>query len=69
MKGHLAIRREPGESFFIGTSVKVTVVRVQRGGVELHVEAPLDVRVLREELVNRPKDALAHLPHNRAKPR
>lgn len=67
MKGTLTIKRGPGESFFIGDTVKVTVARIQGGEAVLHIEAPLGLRIMREELLNRPKDALAHLPHN-AKP-
>lgn len=74
MNGRLSIKRAIGESFVIGSdanpaAVTVTVVRIQGGHVELQVVAPIEVKVKRSELLNRPADALAHLsraPRGRA---
>jgi carbon storage regulator len=49
----LVLSRKKGESIVLADSIIVTVVDVKRGAVRLGVTAPPDVRVLREELVNR----------------
>jgi carbon storage regulator len=49
----LVLTRKVGESIRIADSVTVTVLRTGRGLVRLGVEAPPQVRVLREELRRR----------------
>lgn len=50
--GNLLITREQGEQVYIGDAV-VTVVGMKRGGrvpeVELHIQAPKDVKIIRPE--------------------
>jgi carbon storage regulator len=46
----LVISRRPGERIRIADSIFVTVVKVDRGRVRLGIEAPPEVRVLRQEL-------------------
>lgn len=46
----LVLSRKVGESFVIGDSITVTVVRVIGGGVRLGIEAPEGYTVVREEL-------------------
>jgi len=46
----LVLSRKVGESFVIGDSITVTVVRVIGGGVRLGIEAPESYTVVREEL-------------------
>lgn len=47
----LALSRREGDSLWVGDSVRITVVHAQ-GNVRLHIEAPRDVRVMREELLD-----------------
>ena len=57
----LAITRRPGESIVIelptGERVSVAVVRIRGNQVRLSVEAPRDVPVVREELLEESADA------------
>ncbi|MEX0820322.1 MAG: carbon storage regulator [Pirellulaceae bacterium] len=46
----LVLTRKVGESFMIGDSITVTVVRVAGGGVRIGIEAPDDCLVMRREL-------------------
>jgi carbon storage regulator len=48
----LVLTRKPGESVFIGQSIRVTVLQTtNRSRIRLGIEAPADVKVLREELL------------------
>ena len=47
----LIITRKPGESLRIGDDVTVTVTKIGRGQVGLAIDAPREIRILREELV------------------
>lgn len=52
--GHLALSRKPGQALVLsiaGELVTVRVGEVRDGRVTLEVVAPVDVRVLREELL------------------
>ncbi len=49
----LVLTRREGESLRIGTSVRVTIVALASGQVRIGVEAPDDVMVHREEVVQR----------------
>ena len=53
----LYIRRRPGQSFVMNpglpTESKVFVERVNGDAVDMWVHAPLEVKILREELLNR----------------
>jgi carbon storage regulator len=55
----LVLSRKKGESIVLAESIVVTVVKVERGTVCLGISAPPDVRVFREEVVNRPRRAVA----------
>lgn len=46
----LAFTRREGESFWINGNVRVTVQTISNT-VRLHVEAPREVKILREELI------------------
>ena len=47
----LILQRKPGESLLIGDEIEVTVVSVEAGGrVRLAIQAPRDMRILRNEL-------------------
>jgi len=46
----LVLSRKLGESLWIGERIRLVVVRLEAGRVRLGIEAPGDVRVVREEL-------------------
>ena len=46
----LVLSRKQGEKVIIGNGIAVTVLEVQGNRVRLGIEAPDDVRILREEL-------------------
>ena len=47
----LVLSRKVGESIFIGESIQVTVVQTAKNGrIRLGIDAPPEVKVLREEL-------------------
>jgi carbon storage regulator len=46
----LVLSRKVGESILIGESIRVTVVQAANGRIRLGIDAPPEVRVLREEL-------------------
>ena len=48
----LILRRRAGESFLIGEGVKVTVIATKDKEVQLAIDAPKEVAVLRAELAN-----------------
>lgn len=51
----LVIARKLGERVMIGDAVVVKVCRIDRGVVRLGIDAPPAVRVIREELAERPE--------------
>lgn len=53
----LVITRRVGESFYIGDNVKVTILDETRNQTRIGIEAPLDVNIVREELLNESKKA------------
>lgn len=46
----LILTRKPGESLFIGDDIKVVVVEIKGNQIRLGIEAPSNVRILREEI-------------------
>lgn len=48
----LILRRRAGESFLIGNDIKVTVMATRDKEVQIAIDAPKDVQVLRSELVS-----------------
>lgn len=63
----LVLTRRVGEEIVIGDDIRVTVLEVRGQQVRLGIVAPQSVRVLREEIVNRPA-ASANVPFVRARP-
>lgn len=50
----LVITRQPGEMFLIGENIEVRVLGVGSGNkVRILVEAPADVQIMREELIDK----------------
>ncbi len=53
----LVLTRKQGESIHIGAHITVTVVRIKHGDIRLGIEAPADVVILRDELLEEENDA------------
>jgi len=53
----LVLSRKPGEAIRIGGTLMVRVVSVSGGRVRLAIDAPADVPVHREEIIERIADA------------
>jgi len=47
----LVLSRKAGERIMIGRDIVVTVVEVQEYRVRLGIDAPKDIRIAREELI------------------
>jgi carbon storage regulator len=61
--GMLVLNRKRGQRIVIHScSVTITIVAVEGGGVRLGMEAPAEVAVLREELVQRKQMRKGHKP-------
>jgi carbon storage regulator len=52
----LVLSRKVGEKIFIGDKIAVTVVRVAQGMVRLGIEAPQELPIVREEIMDRLKE-------------
>jgi carbon storage regulator len=48
----LVLGRKPGESVLIGDGIRVTVIKTEDSQLRLRIEAPKDVRIMREEIAN-----------------
>ncbi len=53
----LVLTRKLGESIHIGNNIVLTVVSLKANQVRLGIQAPADVRILRQELAERPDGA------------
>lgn len=51
----LVLTRELGESILIGDNIRVTITQLTHTRVRVGIEAPADVRVMREEIIDRVK--------------
>ena len=51
----LVLSRKAGERIMIGDNIVVTVVRTGRDNVRIGLEAPDDVKIIREELIDAPR--------------
>lgn len=49
----LIITRNPGQSTSIGPDIKVVILGVEGKQVRIGIEAPMDVRIERDNIVNR----------------
>ncbi len=49
----LVLSRKVGQSIVIGDQIVITIVRLGRGSVQIGVEAPPHVRILRQEVLER----------------
>jgi carbon storage regulator len=50
----LILTRRVGESLRIGENITITVIKQSRGQVGLAIDAPSDIKILREELIGTP---------------
>lgn len=48
----LILSRKPGDAIVIGDGIRVVVLESDRRGVRLGIEAPADVSIFREEIVD-----------------
>jgi len=46
----LILTRKPGESLYIGDSVKITIVEIKGNQIRVGIDAPSDLRIYREEI-------------------
>lgn len=46
----LALTRKEGDKIRIGDNIKVTVVRISGNRVRISIEAPQEVKIIRDEL-------------------
>ncbi len=46
----LILTRKPGESLYIGDSVKITIVEIKGNQIRVGIDAPTDLRIYREEI-------------------
>ena len=53
----LILTRRIGEVILIGDNIKITVTAVSGNQVRIGIDAPKEVKVLREELVGRDREA------------
>jgi carbon storage regulator len=47
----LVLSRKPLQSIMIGPDIKITIVKVERNQVRIGIEAPRELTILRDELV------------------
>ena len=47
----LVLSRKPQQSIMIGPDIKITIMKVERNQVRIGIEAPRDVTILRDELI------------------
>ncbi len=52
----LVLTRKAGQSILIGKDIKIKIIGVSGNQVELGIEAPKDVLILREELIEKIKE-------------
>jgi len=66
----LVLSRRPGESVAIGNDIVITVVAMSGNQVRIGIEAPREVRVLRQEILKAVQDenrAAAGVAHSRGR--
>ena len=49
----LVLSRREEESIFIGDNIKITVLEIRRGQVKIGFDAPKELNIVREELLDR----------------
>jgi carbon storage regulator len=56
--------RQVNEKIMIGDNIVVTIIRIEQGQVRIGIEAPREIKVLREELVGTPPNDQARDQRN-----
>ncbi|TCP21730.1 carbon storage regulator CsrA [Scopulibacillus darangshiensis] len=51
----LVLGRKPGESIIINDDIKITVIKTEDNMLRLSIDAPKDVSIVREELLEEKK--------------
>ena len=54
----LILTRKEGEKVFIGTDIKISIIAVSENQVKIGIEAPPNVKILREELYEKIKQSM-----------
>jgi carbon storage regulator len=49
----LVLSRKAGESIIVGDNIRVTISRIEGNTVQIGIDAPRDVKVLRHEVADR----------------
>ncbi len=55
----LVLKRKEGQSIIIGQKIVVKVVEIEGRSVKIGIEAPKDVNIVREELLQKAKEKIA----------
>ena len=55
----LILTRRLGETILIGDDIEVTIVAIEPNQVRVGIDAPRDVKILREELLDEDKESAA----------
>lgn len=56
----LVLSRKPMQSIMIGPDIKITIVKMERNQVRIGIEAPRDLTILRDELMDSPVESTSH---------
>lgn len=51
----LVLTRKPGEGIVIGDNIKITIVELKGGGVRIGIDAPRELKVHRQEVLDKIK--------------
>jgi len=51
----LNLTRRAGESIIIGDDIRITIRKINGGQAVVSIEAPKELRIMREEIINKPK--------------
>jgi carbon storage regulator len=52
----LVLSRKTGQRILVGNGIAITVIRINSNSVRLGIDAPAELRVVREELIERLTD-------------
>ncbi len=51
----LVLSRKEGEGIYLNDNIKITVVEINRNQIKLGIDAPRDVSIVRDEIMDRVK--------------
>ncbi len=49
----LVLTRKAGEGIIIGDNIKITVIELKGGGVRIGIDAPVELKIYRQEVYDR----------------